>query len=91
MGYWKKCITTKGKTIKTEIECYNQYLFQEFNNSVYKYFEHTGSINYQYKTLDDIKGKLKEQDIPIHMDFSGNYSCKCATEVQSPHFGASKK
>lgn len=31
------------------------------------------------------------KDILIHMDSSENYSCKYATEVQSSHFGASKK
>lgn len=92
----KQLITIKGKektvqkTVKTEIECTNQDLFQEFNDNVYKYFQHIANIKHQYKTLDEIKGKLKEQDLLIHMDFSENYSCKYASEVQSSHFGASK-
>ncbi|KAI8432593.1 hypothetical protein MSG28_013580 [Choristoneura fumiferana] len=37
------------------------------------------------------KDNLTDQEILLHCDFSENYACKLAEEVQALHFGASKR
>lgn len=38
-----------------------------------------------------MKDNLKENEAIIHFDFSENYACKYSQEIQSAHFGGSKK
>ena len=38
-----------------------------------------------------LKENLKENECLIHVDFSENYECKMSREIQTMHFGESKK
>jgi hypothetical protein len=41
----------------------------------------------QYNAIAHTKSSLGSQDLLVHIDFSENYSTKCASEPQSKHFG----
>ncbi|CAG2194085.1 unnamed protein product [Mytilus edulis] len=43
------------------------------------------------KHYRNIKENLKPNEALVHVDFAENFQCKLANEIQSMHFGASKK
>ena len=45
----------------------------------------------QFGFYKELKENLTEHDALIHIDFSENYFCKWDSEIQSAHYGASKK
>lgn len=53
--------------------------------------KHVAAIKHQYKFIKSLKETIKESDILLHIDFSENFSCKYFEEIQSIHFGASRK
>lgn len=55
-----------------------------------EYMLHSSRINHQYAVLKNLKENLSENDIVLHVDFSENFSCKYAVEVQGVHFGGSR-
>ena len=48
-------------------------------------------MSHQFETLRTIKDKIKDDEAYVILDFSQNYICKYKDEVQSAHFGGSKK
>lgn len=40
--------------------------------------------------MRELKEKLQENDLVLHVDFSENYGCKLNTEIQSFHFGGNR-
>jgi len=42
-------------------------------------------------SLSYLKGRLREDEVLIHCDFNENYAMKYASEIQSVHFGESRK
>lgn len=44
----------------------------------------------QNKAYADVKTNLQSNEAIIHADFSENFACKLAAEVQSFHFGGSR-
>lgn len=63
----------------------------EINQEVQKVCRHVYNIGHQYKVLRNLKEKLTEEEVIIHIDFSENYACKFESEIQSVHFGASQR
>jgi hypothetical protein len=51
---------------------------------------HLAVYKHQERLLQTLKTKLSSSEAIILMDFSENYSCKYAEEVQSFHFGGSR-
>jgi len=45
----------------------------------------------QYKVLHHLKNDLKDDKVKAHVDFPENYTCKYAEEIQSMHFGGSRR
>lgn len=86
----KKVERLSLKTFKTTVTCTKKDLVKAFKEYLPKIMIHTANINHQYRILDTIKKELKCDEIFIHMDFSENYECKYAREIQSVHFGGSK-
>ncbi|CAH0550877.1 unnamed protein product [Brassicogethes aeneus] len=82
---------TCSKTIKEQVSCRKSELCKMFQNSIPKFLLHTRNISHQYKTVDHIKKTLSEDEVLFHIDFSENFVCKYAEEVQSVHFGGSKQ
>lgn len=62
-----------------------------FEKEFPKFLFHEGIISHQFRALRFLKKRLNEEEILIHMDYSENYSLKYASEVQSFHFGGSRK
>jgi hypothetical protein len=52
---------------------------------------HQFNINHQFIMLKKLKETCKENELILHVDFSENYQCKYQEEIQSVHFGLSKK
>ena len=66
-------------------------LLQKFESELQRYSKHLFNVRWQYQFLRETKEELPDDGCVIHVDFSENYTCKCATEIQAMHFGASKK
>lgn len=56
-----------------------------------KFMNHEGIMIHQARQFKFLKMNMTETDVLIHCDFSENYSAKLSTEIQSFHFGGSRK
>lgn len=79
-----------SKKVKELINCNKGELFSAFKDSMPKFISHNFNIMHQYREINHIKKHLSENEILLYIDFSENYNCKYAAEVQSAHFGGSK-
>ncbi|XP_058628850.1 uncharacterized protein LOC131538763 isoform X2 [Onychostoma macrolepis] len=77
-------ITVKKELTKTEDEVVDQ-----FQEKIIKFKQHLFNIRWQYRAYRQLREDLKDHECLIHVDFSENYLCKYANEVQSVHFGGS--
>ena len=64
------------------------YLEDQVNNLMAKFKRHFFNIIHQFKMYKSLKESLRENEILLHIDFSGNYLCKSNREIQSVHTGA---
>ena len=78
-------------TSKEKIICTVDDLVREVNTQIPEYFKHSYDTGHQHKALENIRMNLKEGEVLIVIDFSENYICKYNEEIQSVHFGTSKK
>ncbi|KAK3786606.1 hypothetical protein RRG08_027564 [Elysia crispata] len=62
-----------------------------FNEQLRTYKKHFFNMVKQFGFYKELKEDLTEHDALIHIDFSENYFCKWDSEIQSAHYGASKK
>ena len=65
-------------------------LKQDIGRIQNKYLTHVFRDWHQFGTLKKVRQNLSENELYIVMDFSQNYVCKYAREVQSHFYGASK-
>ncbi|GBO02173.1 ERI1 exoribonuclease 3, partial [Araneus ventricosus] len=79
------------KTVKETVECSKQELFKEFMKSMPTFMQHVNNVNHQHQIINKIKENLQKKEALLHIDFSENFNCKYAEEIQSTHFGSSKK
>lgn len=63
----------------------------ELTENQFSFMEHYFRQSHQFSTLKLVRSNLKEGDIFILQDFSQNYTCKYAREVQSHFYCASKQ
>ena len=66
-------------------------LCQVFEKDLVKLMPHQYRITHQYVAVKTIKTKMACDECVLQVDFSENYSCKAATEIQAMHFGGSRK
>lgn len=66
-------------------------VLDEFLCRLETFLMHQGNIKHQYCNIKSLKENLKEDESIIHMDFSENYNLKHSEEIQSFHFGGSRK
>ena len=79
-------------TVKEQKFCTLWDLFEKFENELTERFaRHAFNIQHQYAELKKLRMSLTEDEAILHIDFSENYGCKYATEIQSVHFGASHR
>lgn len=94
---WLKKRVVKGIERNIKITKKEQYIVsikeavEEFQNSIPIFMKHVAAIKHQYKFIKSLKETITESDILLHIDFSENFSCKYFEEIQSIHFGASRK
>ncbi|CAC5405966.1 unnamed protein product [Mytilus coruscus] len=62
-----------------------------FSTEMQRFKIHAFNIANQMKHYRNIKENLKPNEALVHVDFAENFQCKLANEIQSMHFGASKK
>lgn len=78
-------------TKKVAIEGYLSDACDRFEDTLReKAKRHFFTIDHQYVTLREMKSRMGQKELCIHIDFAENYSCKLSTEIQSIHFGASR-
>lgn len=79
------------RTIKSEEVAPVTKVVELFKKSLPKYKRHVFNMLHQAEKLKRVKEALKEGELLFQIDFSQNYVATFGTEVQSMHFGASKK
>lgn len=80
------------KTVKQTEQATVDTLFGETIDMLrHKYIRHIFNIRHQYITLKELKDNINNTNAVIHVDFSENYNCKLSEEIQSMHFGGSRK
>ena len=61
-----------------------------FEEEFLKRMPHQYRIIHQYKAIKMLKMKITRTECVLQVDFSENYACKAATEIQAMHFGGSR-
>jgi len=84
------------KLAKVTVKCIKHGTLQElkalFDRNVRSDFaRHVYKVRHQFRAYRSLKDSLQSNEAVIHIDFSENYECKCASEIQSAHFGASNR
>lgn len=103
---WEKWVSTKetrqksrgGEQISVQVQISAKVtvngtldeLTKEFHHEMALFRKHAFNIKRQNVAYADLKKNLKSNEAIIHADFSENYACKLAAEVQSFHFGGSR-
>ncbi|GBN36148.1 hypothetical protein AVEN_266681-1 [Araneus ventricosus] len=77
------------KTVEETAECSKQELFKAFLKSTPTFKQRVNNVNHQHQIINNIKENLQKKDALFHIDFSVNFNCKYAEEIQSTHFGSS--
>jgi len=80
-----------GHTSKKENSCTLRQLLEKFFEELTGYAEHKKMIKHQDENIKTLKENLKSDEILLHVDFSENYNTKYREEIQSFHFGGSRK
>lgn len=81
-------------TKKNEIEKKTgslKMLLDAFQEELKNFKIHSYNIMHQYKQYRKCIENLDERTVVVHIDFSENYSCKLATEIQAMHFDGSRQ
>lgn len=76
--------------VKSEKNGTVQEVTEKFNEEMRKIKKHIYNIRHQYIQASECLKSLSDTEAAMIIDFSENWVCKLATEVQSMHFGASK-
>lgn len=90
-------ITTKGAkkavkhVAKKPIKSTVMETVDFFEDKVKDFMRHQAIKLPQFRALKGLKPRLTENEVLIHCDFSENYAMKYGREIQSVHFGGSRK
>lgn len=95
----KRTIKTGQQTVEKEVTFTVRESFagtvsdlvERFEQQISRYKRHLFNIKCQYQHFRERKDSLLENECILHVDFSENFVCKLHSEIQSMHFGASKK
>lgn len=78
--------TSKKSLIITKLE-----LMELFLKELPSFKLHSDTMNHQMEFMEKVKSGLVPSEMAIQIDFAENYYAKLETEIQSMHFGASKR
>lgn len=93
---WQRVTSTNGeKTFANILKQTYTGTIQDLKELFHKKLEalaiHQFNWIHQTEQFRDLKQNLTEYEAVLHIDFSENYACKMSTEIQSYHFGGSRK
>lgn len=77
--------------LKEKVSSTKQELSNLMMDKFIAYKAHVCKIRHQFTELDLLKKSLQPNECLINIDFSENYLCKMNEEIQSCHFGGSKR
>ncbi|GBP80108.1 hypothetical protein EVAR_55926_1 [Eumeta japonica] len=77
---------TVRKPVKKAINVSLRKLVLQLEEKLPLFFKHVATITHQYQTISELKKKLTDNEVLIHIDFSENYCCKYNEEIQAVHF-----
>ena len=66
-------------------------LCKSLEHDLHLLLPHQFRITSQYNAIRSAKDTLAEHECVLQIDFSENYACKASSEIQSMHFGASRR
>lgn len=78
-------------TEKEKIYCTAKEIIELVKHDLLQFSVHCYKVWHQHTTFREITTALLENEVALLIDWSENYVCKHKEEVQSVHFGASKK
>lgn len=78
-------------TSKQMIHCTLSQLVLKFNQMIPKFLVHEFRVHHQLSAMETIQNNMGDNDAYVLIDFSQNWICKYAEEIQSVHFGASQR
>jgi hypothetical protein len=76
--------TVRRGTLKELKEKFSSTLRNEICRHVY-------IIRHQFRAYRSLKETVQSNEAVVHIDFSENFACKFASEIQDTHFGASNR
>lgn len=82
--------TTKKNVIEKKTGTL-KILLDAFQEELTNFKIHSYNIVHQYKQYRKCIENLDDRTVVVHIDFSENYSCKLATEIQAMHFDGSRQ
>ena len=76
----------KMKIVKTNMtkEVFIQHTEQQYKD----FFLHVSRVKTQYSAIRNLKADLPKDEVLVHMDFSENFTCSNADEVQSAYWNS---
>lgn len=92
---WERVKVTVGEKVFTNwvkkgVEGTLGKLAETFQRDLESIASHQFNWMHQSAKMRELKEKLQENDLVLHVDFSENYGCKLNTEIQSFHFGGNR-
>ena len=78
-------------TSREKVTCTITEIIKEINTLTPPFFKHVYDSKHQFSYLKNNKLGLDSNEVQVVIDFSENYVCKCSSEIQDAHFGASQK
>ncbi|XP_054278012.1 uncharacterized protein LOC128996630 isoform X2 [Macrosteles quadrilineatus] len=85
-----KNVTQCTIVVKEKKRCKIRYLIDQLNSYLPQFCIHVYNAYHQRVFLNGAKKDLKTNEILIVVDWSENYLCRYAEEIQSMHFGGSR-
>ncbi|KAI4811884.1 hypothetical protein KUCAC02_014755 [Chaenocephalus aceratus] len=78
-------------TVKKKKDIVLADLLEMFQGQLRHFKRHTFNIKSQFTHYRELRKSMTNQECLIHVDFSENYSCKLAAEIQAMHFAPNQK
>jgi arsenate reductase-like glutaredoxin family protein len=78
---WKR--VTKQRMRIVQEEASREEFKKLWASEVSEFKEHIHKVQTQYAQSRHLKQHLPDDEVIVHMDFSENYTCKSAEEIQS--------
>ncbi len=78
------------RMMKEQLNCQMKEIVDKFFEHLPPYMVHLAYYQHQAEAIRKIKSQLGPSDLMIYIDFSENYNCKYAQEIQTVNFSGSR-